>query len=433
MLRYVAMLALCLCTLNAQAAATPAGTPAAGSLVIVGGALRADNAAVWERMVKLAGGKGARIAVFPTAAGNPDRSGNRLLELFRSYGADPFLVRIAPQPAPAGYERGPNDAATAAQVAAAGGAFFAGGDQSRITRALRNPDGSNTLVLDALWRLYRSGGMVGGTSAGAAIMSAAMIDNAPPILDMLKSGVVDGREVAPGLGFIGDDVFVDQHLLVRGRFARMMPVMLKKGLKVGLGIDENTAMIVDARREVEVLGYRGAVLLELAGASSKPGAFNISNARISYLDSGDRYQIGTGKLTPSADKTGGLVDPAKPSNMGPLFYGDILGNTTVVEMMEKLIDSSEAAAVGLAFGGPLSGSPQTGFEFKLSKTADSIGYESATSAHYSVYRLRLDVRPVRLAQPLYTDELPQSNDQSSKTMRSPSPATQPAAIGVQPR
>jgi cyanophycinase len=61
----------------------------------------------------------------------------------------------------------------------------------------------------------------------------------------LRGGVTEGEEIAPGLGFIGDDVFVDQHFLVRGRFARMIPAMLKKGYKYGLGIDENTAMVVD--------------------------------------------------------------------------------------------------------------------------------------------------------------------------------------------
>ena len=58
-----------------------------GSLVIIGGALRSDNAAVWERMVQLAGGKGARIAVFASASANPDKAGKALVERFNHYGA----------------------------------------------------------------------------------------------------------------------------------------------------------------------------------------------------------------------------------------------------------------------------------------------------------------------------------------------------------
>ena len=58
----------------AQAEAAP---PPKGSLVIIGGALRGDNTAVWERMVQLAGGKGARIAVFASASASPDDDGAR--------------------------------------------------------------------------------------------------------------------------------------------------------------------------------------------------------------------------------------------------------------------------------------------------------------------------------------------------------------------
>ena len=82
-------------------------------------------------------------------------------------------------------------------------------------------------------------------------------------MSTLKRGVADGMELSHGLGFIGDDIFVDQHLLVRGRFARMLPAMLKKGYKLGLGIDENTAAVVAPNREVTVIGYTGALVLDL--------------------------------------------------------------------------------------------------------------------------------------------------------------------------
>jgi cyanophycinase len=372
-----------------------------GSLVIVGGALRIDNAPVWSRIVELAGGKGARIAVFASAAGHPERAGPSNVERLNSYGAKAFVVPVAVKLPGSNYAAAADDPAIAAAVRAAGGAFFTGGDQGLITKALRRPDGSNTLVLDALWDLYRRGGVIAGTSAGAAIMSSTMFYDAKSVLTTLKQGVSDGVEMAPGLGFLGKDIFVDQHLLIRGRFARMLPLMLKKGYQTGLGIDENSAMVVTAGREVEVIGYKGAILLDLHGASSVPGPFNVSNARISYLDHGDRYQIGTGVIVPSADKTGGRVDPARPSFEGRLFSADILGNTTVTDLMMKLIDSDQAEAIGLAMGHALDPQPELGFEFKFSRASDSAGFESATSEAYSVYRLRLDVRPVQLHQPLY--------------------------------
>ncbi len=373
-----------------------------GSLVIIGGALRPDNAPVWERVIELAGGKGARIAVFGSAANSPEWSANTLAERLRLYGADPFIVPVAVKLKGTDYRAAADDPALAAQVRAAGGAYFVGGDQGRITQALRHADGSNTLVLDAWWKMYRRGGVIAGTSAGAAIMSTTMFFEAKPVLVTLKMGVSEGREIAPGLGFIGDDVFIDQHLLVRGRFARMLPAMLKKGYKLGLGIDENTAMVVGPNRDVEVVGYKGALLLDLTDASATPGDyFNVANVKISYLDNGDHFNLGTRVFTPSADKIEGRIDPAKPYFKGPLFNFDILGHTAVVDLMARLIDSDQADAIGVAMGSPRDVQPDLGFEFRFIRAGDSVGYQSATSESSSIYRLRLDIRPIQVSLPFY--------------------------------
>jgi cyanophycinase len=372
-----------------------------GSLVIVGGALRADNAVVWERIVRLAGGKGARIAVFASASANPAAAAKFNIDLLNRYGADAFFIPIALKLAGTDYVAAADDPELAAAVRKAGGAYFAGGDQARITRALRRADGSNSLVLEALWQMYRGGGVIAGSSAGAAIMSSTMFDEPKTVLATLKQGVAEGHEIAPGLGFIGDDVFVDQHLLVRGRFARMLPAMLKKGYKLGLGIDENTAMVVGPSREVEVIGYKGALLIDLASASTEPGAFNLSNAKVSYLDNGDRFNITSGVFTPAPDKFDGKLDPAKPYFREPLFNADILGNATIVDLMGKLIDSDQSEAIGLTLGSPRSIQPDLGFEFRFSRARDSIGYLSAASETYSVYNVRLDIRPIQIRLPLY--------------------------------
>lgn len=402
MFRFAVHIALAVALMAGASSGAAEMAPPKGSLVIVGGALRADNAAVWERIVKLAGGKGARIAVFASASAYPQESGKANVGLLDRYGADAFFVPIAVKLKGVDYQAAADDPALAAQLRAAGGAYFAGGDQERITRALRRPDGSNTLVLDALWDMYRGGGVIAGSSAGAAIMSSTMFGEPKPVLATLKLGVAEGREIAPGLGFIGDDVFVDQHLLVRGRFARMLPAMLKKGYKLGLGIDENTAMVVDAKRDVEVVGYKGALLIDLAAASAQGGAFNVSNVRLSYLDNGDRFNIASHAFTPAPDKAEGKLDHAKPYYREPLFAADILGNSTVVDLMGKLIDSDQREAIGLTLGSPQGVQPDLGFEFRFSRTADSVGYMSAATESYSVYNLRLDIRPILIRRPLYT-------------------------------
>ena len=396
----LASIAWLLVAVSAQAAAVEHPK---GSLVIAGGALRADNAVVWQRIVALAGGQGARIAVIPAAAGNPERSGKNIVQTLNRYGAAAFVLPVAPR-LPGDVRKAANDTALAAAVRAAGGVYFSGGDQGRITQALRNPDGGNSLVLDALWDMYRRGGVIAGTSAGAAIMSSTMFYKAGTVLATLQNGVEDGREIAPGLGFAGNELFIDQHLLIRGRFARMLPVMVKKGYRLGLGIDENTAAVVGPDRQLEVIGYKGAILLDLARATvdRQQPAFNVSNVSISYLDHGDRLDLASGALLPSGDKVEGKVDPARPGNIGAVYTADILGNTTVVDLMSKLVDSDQAQALGLAHGGgPQAGAGKAGFEFRFSRTADTAGYASATSEAYSVYRLRLDVRPITLGWPQY--------------------------------
>jgi len=400
-IRAVVPVLLAFALLGSQSLPAAEAPQTKGSLVIIGGALRADNAAVWERMVRLAGGKGARIAVFASASASPEKAGKFLVERFNHYGARAFFVPVAVRLTGIDYQAAAEDPALAAAVRSAGGAYFAGGDQGRITRALRREDGSNTRVLDALWDMYRGGGMIAGSSAGAAIMSSTMFGRPKTVLATLKLGVDEGKEIAPGLGFIGDDVFIDQHLLVRGRFARMVPAMLKKGYKLGLGIDENTAMVVGPGREVEVVGYRGALLVDLSKAVPQEGPLHVSNVRLSYLDNGDRFNLLTQTFTPSPDKLDNRIDPARPYYREPLFSADILGNSTVVDLMAKLIDSDQPEAIGLSLDSPKGIQPDLGFEFKLTRTGDSVGYQSTFTEQYSVYNMRLDIRPILVQRPLY--------------------------------
>ena len=372
-----------------------------GSLVIIGGNLRPSNGPVWERIIQLAGGKGARIAVFASASGTPERSGKSLVERLNSYGAKAFFVPVAVKLSGSNYQAAADDRGLAEAVRNANGAFFAGGDQSRITRALRREDGSNTRVLDALWDMYRRGGVIAGSSAGAAIMSSTMFGRPRTVLATLKLGVEEGEEITDGLGFVGDDVFIDQHLLVRGRFARMLPAMLKKGYKLGLGIDEDTAMVVLPNRDVEVIGYKGALVLDLSNAIVHEGAFNVTNVRVSYLDNGDHFNIASRNCIPSEDKADNKLDPSRPYYREPLFTADILGNTTVVDLMSKLIDSDQQDAIGITLGSPNGVQPDLGFEFRFTRTDDSVGYESSSMESYSIYNVRLDIRPILIRRPLY--------------------------------
>jgi cyanophycinase len=419
-MRLACSLSLSLVLSTALAAPVAAQGPAGpdrgtGIAVAIGGALKLDNDAVWQRLVDLAGGKGARFAVFATAAGNPDKSAAQIVEVLNRHGAIAEHVAVAPRLQGSDYRAAARDPALVARVMSARGIYFTGGAQERITQALFDEAGRPTPVLESIWSVYRGGGVVAGSSAGAAIMSTTMFRDAQDVLSVLKSGMAEGREIDPGLGFVGPDVFVDQHFLRRGRLGRMLPLMQLKGYKLGVGVDENTAAIFRGD-SVEVIGYKGAIVADLTDATSdaRLGEFNIRHVRLSYLERGDRYDLKTRVVTPSAEKLKDLrVDPNaadfKPYFSDAAFYPDVLGDTTVANLMANLIDNRQRETVGLAFGPSDAPKGDLGFEFRFSKGADSLGWYTGAfgGEDYTVTNIYLDVTPVRLARPLYRPIGPQ--------------------------
>lgn len=423
----------------ARAASTPAG-PAPGPAIPIGGALRTDNTAVWQRIVQEAGGPGSRIGVLATAAANPESSAERIAQALRAAGAQPEIIPVAPRgrsEAYAAWQQRRDDPALAARAAALQGVFFSGGAQELIVDTLR-PQGRETLLLQAIRTLQARGGMVAGTSAGAAIMSEWMFRDAQDSLAVLKGRLREGREIDRGLGFAGPALFVDQHFLRRGRIGRLLPVMVAKGYRWGLGVEEDSAAIVRGP-QVEVIGARGALLVDLAGArpAARDGAFGLQGAALTFLDRGDRYDLAQARLLPAAAKLGpqGVrIDPNaadfKPYHRQAGFHPDILGDNAIVHAMTRLVDSADREVRGLAFDGraltlgtaaadpapadqaaqAAQGADDTpplpadlGFEFRLYKGPDTRAWFTAAwgGEDYSVERLYLDVMPVRLAQPLY--------------------------------
>lgn len=126
--------------------------------------------------------------------------------------------------------------------------FFTGGDQLRITSLI-----GGTSVYDALKDACQRGVYIVGTSAGASVMSDTMIvqgeDEDSPRKCTLK--------MAPGLGLI-KDVIIDQHFAQRGRIGRLLTGIAQNPEVLGIGIDENTAIIVEKNGLIEVIG-EGAV------------------------------------------------------------------------------------------------------------------------------------------------------------------------------
>ncbi len=402
-------------------ATTPAASAAAvpmdrgqGIAVAIGGALKLDNDAVWQRLVDLAGGPGARYVVFATAASNPARSAAQIVGALNRRGAMAEAIPVAPRLPGTDARAAARDPALVAKVLAARGVYFSGGAQERIVDTLTDEAGRPTPVLEAIWQIYRRGGVVAGSSAGAAIMSTTMFRDAQGVLDVLKFGLREGKEIGRGLGFVGPEVFIDQHFLKRGRFGRMLPLMQQHGYTLGIGVDENTAAIFQGDT-VEVLGYKGVLVADLSEASTdaRLPAFNLRNARLSYLDRGDRYDLRQRRALPSPEKLQGPpIDPNapgfKPYFTQPAYYPDVLGDTTVANLMANLVDNAQREVIGLAFGAPDSPRAELGWEFRFRKTARSLGYYSGAfgGEDYTVLDIALDVSPVQMRHPLYVPMTP---------------------------
>jgi len=391
--------------------ARPSTAPA-GYAVVIGGALTADNDAVWSRLVQLAGGPGARYVVFSTASGNPERSAARIIANLRSHGAVAEHVAVAPLLPGIDVAREVENPKWIELVRGARGVYFAGGAQERIVDTLA-PGGKVTPLLQAVWDVYRSGGVVAGSSAGAAIMSATMIRDGEDMMSLLKGTIRPGKEIDRGLGFVGEGLFTDQHFLRRGRIGRLLPVMVATGYTRGLGVEENTAAIVH-KDEVEIVGAGGALFVDLERTTGDPklGAFNLRGARVSFLDRGDKLNLATRDISPAAGKLADLKLDWKAANFKPRtdsvpFELDMLGNWTIVHAMSALVDSRATELKGLAHdAGPRQGDPLAalGFEFRLYKGDGTIAWFTDVSGAdaYTIKDVYLDVTPVRMAQPLYT-------------------------------
>jgi len=391
-----------------------AAAESAGICVPIGGALKFDNAEVWSRLVALAGGPGSDWVVLPIAAGRPQRSGQQIANALQRAGARAEVLPVAAGWPGVDVAQAVRDPVLVASVRAARGVIFSGGAQERITAALA-PDGAATPLLDAIRELQRRGGVVAGTSAGAAVMSATMFRDAQDSLSVLRNGARMGREIDRGLGFVGDKLFIDQHFLRRGRIGRMVPVMWQQGYRLGLGVEENSAAIVNGD-QVEVIGGKGALLVDLRDAThdASLGAFNLRGIRLSYLDRGDRHDLSSGITTPSPQKLAEPVIDAslpgfKPYHRQAPFIADMLGDTAIANAMGQLIDNAEDQLFGLAFDGRALRSPRSdaqaalGFEFRLYRGPGSRGWFTGAfgGEDYTVVNLYLDITPVRIGQPLY--------------------------------
>ncbi|WP_306599412.1 cyanophycinase [Geothrix sp. 21YS21S-2] len=269
---------LCLLLLTCLlGAAAPKGT-----LVIVGG--HGTTPDIMDAFLKGAGGRGGIIGIIPTATSDPEGELKDWKETLPPHG-----ITLVPLDV-----RKREDSSTPAMLEAAArctGFWFSGGDQALVgDKIVGTP--LHKLIKDK----YQDGAVVGGTSAGAAIMSKIMLVGE----DIF--GKLELREMGPkayitreGMGFLPPDVVIDQHFIKRGRENRLLSIGMTFPGVLAIGVDETTALVV--RKGVgTVHGASGVLVFDSRGMQLKNGGF--TGLTLHFLRKGGTIDLATRKVKP---------------------------------------------------------------------------------------------------------------------------------------
>jgi cyanophycinase len=239
--------------LSAPVASAPSRRVSQGPVMPIGGAEETEpGGEILERFVALAGGKKARIAIVPTASDDPQRSGEGYATLFRKMGAkEADWLRVERR-------EDANTEEAFSLLLEATGIYISGGDQARLVRFL-----VGTLVMECIRLRNADGVIVAGTSAGASILSALMMAGGTGIAGdsngaAARKGMVD---VVAGFGLV-QDIIIDQHFSQRGRMGRLLSVFAGTPGLIGIGLDEDTAVLIDREGTLEALGSNMVTIVD---------------------------------------------------------------------------------------------------------------------------------------------------------------------------
>ncbi|HBX8239877.1 TPA: cyanophycinase [Klebsiella pneumoniae] len=299
-------------------------------LVIIGGRLEDDNEAIYAGMHRLAAG---RIVIFPTASSEPEVVGAETVAVFQAHGFDAVLAPVYGEQA----AQAACDPAIAELVRDYGSVFFTGGNQSFIVDALE-PAGKESLVLKTIRAAHAAGGLVAGSSAGAAMMSDTMIVGGTSLeaatFGVITSPDLPGMLLGQGLGLFHRGI-VDQHFIKRGRLGRLIIAMMENHIPYGFGIDENTALFVDGD-DAWVCGEYGVFVLDMRNATYDRVGRSAENIIFSYLDDGDGLDLTDMQARVNPDKmpvSGQDVAYSAPARS----LRNVFGAYTLYDLLARLV------------------------------------------------------------------------------------------------
>ncbi|WP_303310855.1 cyanophycinase [Hymenobacter sp. BT730] len=237
---------------------------------------------ILKRFVDELASKGT-VVVIPTASEQPEEAAKDYIKVFTSLGIKQVKVLNMQSRTEA------NSPEALDLINQADGVMFTGGDQLRLTGIL-----GGTQVLKRLYERYMQEPIIiAGTSAGAAAMSTPMIYQGRNDAGYLK----DEIHITTGLQLLRD-VAIDTHFVARGRIVRMAQIIATNPGCIGLGLEEDTAVLISKGKEMEVLGNGIVVLVDGHDCTGntlyriKPGeVFSIRDLKVHLLASGEQYTL----------------------------------------------------------------------------------------------------------------------------------------------
>jgi cyanophycinase len=219
-----------------------------GHLLVIGGAEdKYNERRILRKFLELAGGEKAEVLIVPVASDYPEFAADVYTQAFRNLGAaNPRVLRATSRQDV--FQADPEELLDGVT-----GVFITGGDQMRLVSLL-----GGTKFAEKLRKLVRETDMVlAGTSAGAAGMSTSMIVRGESTSHPQKGSV----RLSPGLGFL-KNIIIDQHFTERGRISRLITAVSYNPYNLGIGIDENTAIILDGKGVLKVFGQGSATIVD---------------------------------------------------------------------------------------------------------------------------------------------------------------------------
>ncbi|MBI3136521.1 MAG: cyanophycinase [Bacteroidetes bacterium] len=251
---------------------------------------------ILSHVVRESGGVDAKIVVIPTASSIPVEVGENYLHAFNHLGCKNVNVLQIKNRINSG------NAEYMKAIEEADCIMFGGGDQSKIVAAMGNTR-MHQLILD---KYHNSNFVIAGTSAGAMCMSTEMIAGGSST-DALVKGAV---RLGTGMGFLPETV-IDSHFIQRARFGRLAEAVAAFPQLIGIGLAEDTGVIVKEGRHLKVIGSGMVILFDGHGLTHNNHAIlkmgtpmSMSDLKVHILANGDRYDLQTRKVAvlPMASK-----------------------------------------------------------------------------------------------------------------------------------